>query len=92
MESLTRKAGMAKQNVLEPDALRLLAALARLPDAPFPERVMPGEVATALGIPPAKAWGLFRELFHLGYYEYDISAYSGRLTETGRLAARDLIS
>jgi hypothetical protein len=92
MESLTRKAGMEKQNVLEPDALRLLAALARLPDAPFPDRVMPGEVATSLGLGPAKAWRLFRELFIFGYYEYDISAYNGRLTEAGQCAAKDLIS
>jgi hypothetical protein len=92
MESLTRKAGMEKQNVLEPDALRLLAALAKLPDAPFPDRVMPGEVATALGLGPAKAWAIFRKLFLLGYYEYDISAYSGRLTEAGRLAAKDLVA
>ena len=72
---------------LEPDARRLLAALADLPDGPFPGRVMPGEAATALGLGPARSWRLFRRLFALGYYEYDISAYSGRLTAAGRRAA-----
>jgi DNA-binding IclR family transcriptional regulator len=79
---------MKHDDTLEPDALRLLVALAGLPDASFPDRVMPGEVATSLGIAPGKAWRLFRALFARGYYEYDISAYSGRLTETGRQAAR----
>lgn len=72
---------------LEPDARRLLAALASLAEAPFPGRVMPGEAATALGFGPARSWRLFRRLFDLGYYEYDISAYSGRLTAAGRRAA-----
>uniref|UniRef100_I2Q1H7 Uncharacterized protein n=1 Tax=Desulfovibrio sp. U5L TaxID=596152 RepID=I2Q1H7_9BACT len=75
---------------LEPDAVRLLEALAALPDAPYPDRIMPGQVATSLGMPPGKAWRLFRALFTAGYYEYDISAYSGRLTAAGRLAAQDL--
>lgn len=75
---------------LEPEAIRLLTALAALPDAPFPDRIMPGQVATGLGLSPARAWRLFRALFDRGYYEYDISAYSGRLTAAGRLAARDL--
>lgn len=82
---------MDSENALPADAIQLLAALAALPDAPFPERVMPGEVATSLGLSPGKAWHLFRALFAMGYYEYDISAYSGRLTATGRLAARDLL-
>ncbi|MHC1788948.1 hypothetical protein [Solidesulfovibrio sp.] len=72
---------------LEPDARRLIAALADLPDAPFPGRIMPGQAATALGFGPARAWRLFRRLVALGYYEYDISAYSGRLTVAGRRAA-----
>lgn len=75
---------------LEQDAIRLLLALAALPDAPFPDRIMPGQVATGLGLPPARAWRLFRALLDRGYYEYDISAYSGRLTQAGRRAARDL--
>ena len=72
---------------LSSDARRLLDALAALPDAPFPERIMPGEAATSLGFGPAKASRLLRRLFVLGYYEYDISAYSGRLTPAGRQAA-----
>lgn len=72
---------------LESEAHRLLVALAGLPDAPFPGRVMPGEAATALGLGPARSWQLFRRLFELGYYEYDISAYSGWLTQAGRRAA-----
>lgn len=72
---------------LSPDARRLLDALAALPDAPFPGRIMPGEAATSLGFAPALACRLLRRLFVLGYYEYDISAYSGRLTAAGRRAA-----
>lgn len=75
---------------LEPDARRLLAALARLPEASFPDRVMPGEVAIGLGIGPGRAWQIFRALFVRGYYVYDLSAYSGRLTAKGRQAARTL--
>ncbi|WP_428569652.1 MAG: hypothetical protein ACP59X_11510 [Solidesulfovibrio sp. DCME] len=75
---------------LDGDARRLLAALAAQPDAPFPDRVMPGEVATRLGHGPARAWRLLRALCTAGYYEYDISAYSGRLTEAGRQAARNV--
>ena len=37
---------------------------------------------------PGMAWKLLRRLFAAGYYEYDISAYSGRLTEAGRQAAK----
>ena len=77
-------------NTLEAEAVRLLVALAALPDAPFPDRIMPGQVATSLGLSPARAWRLFRALFAAGYYEYEISAYSGRLTAAGRLAAQDL--
>lgn len=73
---------------LDGEARRLLAALAEVPERSFPHRVMPGEVATRLGFGPAKAWRLLRALFAAGYYEYDISAYSGRLTEAGRKAAR----
>ncbi|WP_300158565.1 hypothetical protein [Solidesulfovibrio sp.] len=73
---------------LDGEARRLLAVLAAVREAPFPGRVMPGEVAVGLGLSPRRAWGLFRALFAAGYYEYDISAYSGRLTEAGRLAAR----
>ena len=72
---------------LPPDGRRLLKALAALPDAPFPERIMPGQAATSLGFAPARAYRLFRRLLVLGYYEYDISAYSGRLTAAGRRAA-----
>jgi hypothetical protein len=79
-----------KKDGPEADAVRLLAALAALPDAAFPDRIMPGEVATRLGFGPARAWRLFRALFAAGYYEYEISAYSGRLTAAGRLAAQDL--
>lgn len=79
---------MTMEDGLDGEARRLLAALAAVPDAPFPERTMPGEVATRLGYGPAKAWRLLRLLFAAGYYEYDISAYSGRLTEAGRKAAR----
>lgn len=75
---------------MESDAIRLLTALAGEPDAVFPDRVMPGEVATRLGFSPVRAWRLFRVLFANGYYEYDISAYSGRLTRAGRAAAKDL--
>ena len=81
---------MEKPTPLEPDALRLLIVLAELPDASFPNRVMPGEVATRLGLTPAKAWRLFRSLFEKGYYAYDISAYSGWLTPAGRAAAKDM--
>ena len=76
---------------LDLDARRLLAALASLPEAPFPGRVMPGEAATALGLGPARSWRLFRRLFELGYYQYDISVYSGRLTAAGRRAAVRMI-
>jgi Mn-dependent DtxR family transcriptional regulator len=79
---------MIMEDGLEDAARRLLVALAKLPEAPFPRRVMPGEVAVRLGFSPARAWKLFRALFAAGYYEYDISAYSGRLTEAGRAAAR----
>ena len=72
---------------LSPAAWRLLQALAELPEAPFPGRIMPGQAATALGFGPARACRLFRRLVRLGYYEYDISAYSGRLTAAGRRAA-----
>ncbi|MEA4858074.1 MAG: hypothetical protein AAGU21_00865 [Solidesulfovibrio sp.] len=75
---------------LDGDARRLLAALAAVADAPFPDRVMPGETATRLGYGPARAWRLLRALCAAGYYEYDISAYSGRLTEAGREAARNV--
>lgn len=81
--------GMEHPDDLHPDARRLLCALARVPEAPFPDRVMPGEVATSLGFAPARAWRLFRDLFARGYYEYDISAYSGRLTDAGRKAAME---
>ncbi|MYL83181.1 hypothetical protein GTA51_08530 [Desulfovibrio aerotolerans] len=72
---------------LSPAAWRLLQALAELPEAPFPGRIMPGQAATNLGFGPARACRLFRCLVRLGYYEYDISAYSGRLTAAGRRAA-----
>ncbi|MFU2208265.1 hypothetical protein [Solidesulfovibrio sp. C21] len=81
---------MEEKDPLGPDAARLLASLAAQPEAAFPDRVMPGEVATRLGFAPGKAWRLFRTLFDKGYYQYDISAYSGRLTEAGRAAAKDL--
>jgi Mn-dependent DtxR family transcriptional regulator len=73
---------------LDAQAARLLLALAAAADAPFPGRVMPGETATRLGLGPGVAWRLLRRLFDLGYYEYDISAYSGRLTAAGRQAAQ----
>jgi DNA-binding MarR family transcriptional regulator len=75
-------------DALDADARRLLAALAAEPDAPFPGRVLPGETALRLGYGPAMAWKLLRRLFAAGYYEYDISAYNGRLTEAGRQAAK----
>ena len=78
---------MELQDPLHPDARRLLRALASVPEAPFPDRVMPGEVATSLGLPPVRAWRIFRDLCTRGYYEYDISADSGRLTDAGRKAA-----
>ena len=74
-------------DALDADVRRLLAALAAEPDAPFPGRVLPGETALRLGYGPAMAWKLLRRLFAAGYYEYDISAYNGRLTEAGRQAA-----
>ena len=73
---------------LDADARRLLAALAAEPDGPFPRRTLPGETALGLGYGPGAAWKLLRRLFAAGYYEYDISAYSGRLTEAGRQAAK----
>ncbi len=75
-------------DILDAGARRLLAALAAEPDAPFPRRTLPGETALGLGHGPGMAWKLLRRLFAAGYYEYDISAYSGRLTEAGRQAAK----
>ena len=75
-------------DALDADARRLLAALASEPDAPFPDRVLPGETALGLGYGPGMAWKLLCRLCAAGYYEYDISAYSGRLTEAGRQAAK----
>ena len=75
-------------DALDADARRLLAALAAEPDAPFPGRTLPGETALGLGYGPGEAWKLLRRLFAAGYYEYGISAYSGRLTEAGRQAAK----
>lgn len=75
---------------LDAEARQLLVALAAAPDAPFPDRVMPGEIATRLGFAPGRAWRLLRLFVELGYYEYEISAYSGHLTEAGRQAAGDL--
>jgi hypothetical protein len=73
--------------VLDADAARLLTALAALPEAAFPDRIMPGEVAVSLGIAPRRAWRILRDWWARGWYGYDISAYSGRLTPAGRAAA-----
>ena len=81
------RSGAVDDDSLSPDARLLLQALATLPEAPFPGRIMPGQAATALGFGPARACRLLRRLVDLGYYEYDISAYSGRLTLAGRRAA-----
>jgi hypothetical protein len=72
---------------LPPDAVRLLTALAALPEVSFPDRVMPGEVAVSLGIPPRQAWRILRDWWARGWYVYEISAYSGRLTSAGRAVA-----
>ena len=77
-------------DALDGDARRLLAALAAEPEAPFPGRTLPGETALRLGYGPGAAWKLLRRLFAAGYYEYDISAYNGRLTEAGRQAAKGI--
>jgi Mn-dependent DtxR family transcriptional regulator len=66
----------------------LLTALADLDDAEFPARRMPGEVAVGLGMPPRLALSALRGLAARGFYEYDISLYSGRLTRAGREAAQ----
>ncbi len=78
---------MGEADALAPDAARLLRALAALPEASFPDRVMPGEVAVALGIAPRRAWRILRDWWARGWYEYEISAYSGRLTPAGRARA-----
>ena len=75
-------------DILDAGARRLLAALAAEPDGPFPGRVLPGETALGLRFGPGAAWKLLRRLYAAGYYEYDISAYTGRLTEAGRQAAK----
>jgi len=66
----------------------LLSALADLPEEEFPARRMPGEVAVGLGMPPLRAVAVLRGLEARGFYEYDISPYSGRLTRAGREAAQ----
>jgi hypothetical protein len=70
------------------DERRLLAALAAHSEADFPARRMPGEVAVGLGFSQRRALAALRGLFSHGFYEYDISLYSGRLTPSGREAAR----
>ncbi len=60
---------------------RLLMALTGQTGEGFPDRRMPGEVAVALGIPPKTAMAIFRRWAREGLYDYDISLYSGRLTE-----------
>ena len=80
---------MGEADALALDAARLLRALAALPEASFPDRIMPGEVAVSLGIAPRRAWRILRDWWAWGWYEYEISAYSGRLTSAGRaMAAR----
>ncbi|MDQ7830620.1 MAG: hypothetical protein RDU30_02710 [Desulfovibrionaceae bacterium] len=69
------------------DERRVLAALAAQDDQSFPDRRMPGEAAVALGLPQRRALAVFRSLAARGFYEYDISLYSGRLTARGREAA-----
>ena len=81
---------MGEADALAPDATRLLRALAALPEASFPDRVMPGEVAVSLGIAPRRAWRILRDWWARGWYEYEISAYSGRLTPAGRAMATRL--
>jgi Mn-dependent DtxR family transcriptional regulator len=65
------------------DEWRLLAALAAETENEFPDRKMPGEVAVRLGIPQKTALAMYRRWADEGLYEYDISLYSGRLTEKG---------
>lgn len=81
---------MGEADALAPDAARLLLALAALPEASFPDRVLPGEVAVSLGIAPRRAWRILRDWWSRGWYEYEISAYSGRLTPAGRAMATSL--
>jgi|GEM_PF-1423059 len=81
---------MMTQGDMTEDERRVLAALATQEDHAFPARRMPGEVAVSLGLPQRRALAVFRSLAAQGFYEYDISLYSGRLTATGREAARAL--
>lgn len=68
---------------MDQDEWRLLAALAAETENEFPDRRMPGEVAVLLGIPQKTAMAIYRRWAKEGLYEYDISLYSGRLTEKG---------
>ncbi|NMC50439.1 MAG: hypothetical protein GYA47_13585, partial [Desulfovibrio sp.] len=70
-------------DIVDQDEWRLLAALAAETENEFPERKMPGEVAVLLGIPQKIAMAMYRRWASEGLYEYDISLYSGRLTEKG---------
>lgn len=69
------------------DERSLLTALAAQGDGEFPARRMPGEVAVALCMSQRRALAAFRGLAGRGFYEYDISLYSGRLTPAGRREA-----
>jgi len=75
---------------LTEDERLVLAALAGQAEAAFPDRRMPGEAAVALGLSQRRALAVFRSLAARGFYEYDISLYSGRLTVRGREAAQGM--